>query len=69
MVSRPGLIRLLLLAGAALALGGCAELTRWDPQPGSRPAAGSSGVHVVQRGDTLYKIAFKHRLDWRDLAA
>jgi lipoprotein NlpD len=61
-----------LLAGAVLALAGCAELTRWDPDPARRPAehaAGGPGVHVVQRGDTLYQIAFRHRLDWRDLAA
>jgi lipoprotein NlpD len=70
-VPGPGLIRLALLAGAALALAGCAELTRWEPETPGRPAAGSgvAGVHVVQRGETLYKIAFAHRLDWRDLAA
>lgn len=57
------------MAGLLLACGGCAELTSWDPQA---PAAGPStalGYHVVQRGDTLYQIAFRHRLDWRDLAA
>jgi lipoprotein NlpD len=68
-VSRPGLIRLAVLAGVALALAGCAELTRWDPDEPSRPAGAVAGVHVVQRGDTLYKIAFTHRVDWRDLAA
>jgi lipoprotein NlpD len=64
------LIRLALLAGLLLALAACAELTRWEPDVPGRPGAGGSpGVHVVQRGDTLFKIAFAHRLDWRDLAA
>jgi lipoprotein NlpD len=58
-----------VLAGAIIALAGCAELTRWDPDEGTRPVADRPDVYVVQRGDTLYKIAFTHRLDWRDLAA
>ena len=57
-----GLIRLAAVLGLALVLAGCAALTRWEP-------AGVPGVHVVQRGDTLFQIAFKHRLDWRDVAA
>jgi len=64
-----GLIRGGVLLVALIALAGCAELTRWDPDTARRPAASASGMHVVQRGDTLYKIAFAHRLDWRDLAA
>lgn len=51
-----------------LALAGCAELTRWDPERAGPPPA-VSGVHVVQPGDTLFQIAFRHRLDWRDVAA
>jgi lipoprotein NlpD len=64
-------MRRALLAGTVLALSGCAELTRWDPDPApSRPAqVAAAGVHIVERGDTLFKIAFTHRLDWRDLAA
>lgn len=70
MVCSPGLIRLAVLAGALLVVAGCAELTRWDPEVTARPrAAPAAGVHVVQRGDTLIKIAFAHRLDWRDLVA
>lgn len=52
-----------------LVLAGCAELTRWDPDPPRRAATSTTGVHVVQRGDTLVKIAFAYQLDWRDLAA
>lgn len=33
------------------------------------PAASSAGEHVVVRGETLYAIAFRRGLDWRDLAA
>jgi lipoprotein NlpD len=64
-------MRLALLAGTVLALSGCAELMRWDPDPApGRPVqAAAAGVHIVERGDTLFKIAFTHRLDWRDLAA
>lgn len=51
-----------------LALFGCAELTRWDPERGG-PTRQIAGVHVVQPGDTLFQIAFRHRLDWRDIAA
>ncbi|MCG6117832.1 MAG: peptidoglycan DD-metalloendopeptidase family protein [Aquimonas sp.] len=38
-------------------------------RPSAQPAA-SSGVaeHVVQRGDTLYGIAFRHGLDYRQVA-
>jgi lipoprotein NlpD len=71
-----GLIRLATMLGATLALAGCAELTRWDPGAPQRPPpaqaqtqAPTAGVHIVQRGDTLYQIAFSHRLDWRDVAA
>lgn len=69
MVCSSGLIRLAVAAGIALVLAGCAELTRWDPDPAGRPSQSVPGVHVVQRGDTLVKIAFAYRLDWRDLAA
>lgn len=52
-----------LLAGLAA----CAEFVSWEARaPGATPAA---GVHVVQAGETLYKIAFRYRLDWRDLAS
>jgi lipoprotein NlpD len=68
-----GLTRAAILATVLLALAGCAELTRWDPdRPAARPAPdvqGVPGVHVVQPGDTLAQIAFQYRLDWRDLAA
>jgi lipoprotein NlpD len=67
-------VRAATVLALALVLWGCAELTRWDPEgrdPPPPPAAAAAvpGVHVVQRGDTLFQIAFTYRLDWRDLAA
>jgi lipoprotein NlpD len=63
------MMRGLLVASAALLLCGCAELTRWDPDAARRPTGPVPDVHIVQRGETLYQIAFSHRLDWRDVAA
>lgn len=51
---------------AALLLAGCGgQATRWEPGP---RAGAQPGVYVVQRGDTLYQIAFRQGLDWRDVA-
>jgi lipoprotein NlpD len=50
----------LLLAALVACTGGAAL------QP-VRSSAGAAPVHVVQRGETLYKIAFQHRVDMRDL--
>lgn len=33
-----------------------------------KPAAVAQGMYRVQRGDTLYSIAFRHGVDYRDLA-
>lgn len=64
--------------GASLlaALSGCAEMYRWPdrmdrPPPG--PAARRSepapeGHYVIKPGDTLYSIAFRNQLDFRELA-
>ena len=43
-----------------LALSACGSRPpHWDADPAE---------YVVRRGDTLYSIAFRHGLDWRDLA-
>jgi len=51
----------MLLALAA----GCSSLS--PVEQGPTPVARAS-VHVVRRGETLYQIAWQHRLDQRDLA-
>ncbi|MGD9388431.1 MAG: peptidoglycan DD-metalloendopeptidase family protein [Gammaproteobacteria bacterium] len=60
-----------MLLAVLLVAAGCAELTRWDPYPGVARHAGGPvpDVHVVQPGDTLVQIAFRYRLDWRQVAA
>jgi lipoprotein NlpD len=39
------------------------------PSRGSAPPQDSGRMHIVQRGDTLYSIAFRHRLEYRQIAA
>ena len=38
------------------------------PMPSTPPRAAASGTYRVQRGDTLYSIAFRNGVDFRDLA-
>lgn len=63
-----------LLALACLALSGCAEMVRWPDRMAQKPAARAEapapeGHHVVRPGDTVYSIAFRNQLDFRELAA
>ncbi len=46
-----------------LLLGGCASLT------GQSEADGAPSQYVIQKGDTLYSIAFRYGTDYRHLAA
>lgn len=39
-----------------------APVSNYDPEPASK------GFHEVDRGDTLYSIAFRYSLDYRDVA-
>lgn len=62
-----------LLAAAAL-LAGCGSL-KYEPAAPSQSAAATSSArksatrtYVVRKGDTLYKIAWQHGVDQRDLA-
>ena len=62
----------LLFFLAAAALGGCGPA--WSPVETRSGADGSyqltpDGHYRVRRGDSLYTIAFRFGLDWRDLAA
>lgn len=59
---------------AATLLAGCVpqRSVRVEPNDATRPAPRSlpaEGEYSVVRGDTLYGIAFRHGLDYRDLAA
>ena len=60
------------LLGLSL-LPGCAEFYRWPERMNQRPAPGGNepaadGYYVVKTSDTLYSIAFRHQLDFRELA-
>ena len=71
--SKAGLIRSGLPAALlALLLAGCASeagrhsVSRGAPVIRSQPTPGET--YVVARGDTLYSIAFRNNLDYRELA-
>src|SRR3954470_22683443 len=67
----------------ALGLSGCASegpapvedhslnagTSRPRPAAPPKPAPAPGGTYRVQRGDTLYSIAFRHGIDYRELAA
>ncbi len=64
-IARNAIARILLSVGAALALAACSSsVTR---SGGSNPKYGATTV--VQRGDTLYRIATDNGIAMRDLAA
>lgn len=52
-------------------LSGCSTIYTQDPAPyshfGSKPGAGSAGVHTVGAGDTLYSISKRYRLTMPDV--
>lgn len=57
-----------LLAGCAGQKGGSAQVVEGGATSSVRPQA-SGGQYIVQRGDTLYSIAFRFGWDWKSLAA
>jgi lipoprotein NlpD len=74
-----GLGQRVVMIGIAVMLAACASTTvvreeapRAPTSSGPRPAPPSSRPsgpsYVVQAGDTLYGIAFRNRLDWREIA-
>ncbi len=73
--SKLPILMLVCLAFAVHWLAGCAPRQPApveDRSPASRPAAvqrrPAPPVYEVQRGDTLYSIAFRYGLDWRRVA-
>lgn len=62
------LLLLALLAVTACAPMAPAPVEQRDPR-GAGASAAMPTVYQVQRGDTLYSIAFRYRLDWRELAS
>lgn len=61
---------------SALLLAACTTTTRVvREEPAAAPVRAvasplpATAMHRVQGGDTLYAIAFRHRLDWRSVAA
>lgn len=71
--------RLALPALLILGLSGCASALNWNPPPQrevhnqsaglivpERPV--SAGEYMVRQGDTMYSIAFRNNLDFRELA-
>lgn len=61
-----------------LLLAGCPGAVRWDAppspppagkQPPRAPAAAPRGVHVVEPGETVFSIAFRHGLSQQQLVA
>ena len=71
------ILRMVLLAAAAW-LAGCASnppaqvvdlsLPNENATTATNASGSESAMYRVVRGDTLYSIAFKHGLDYRDLA-
>ncbi|KFN50306.1 peptidoglycan DD-metalloendopeptidase family protein [Arenimonas composti] len=65
-----------LMIAAVVMLAGCGHSRVVQREPGARPASSArpapvrdgADSYTVQRGDTLYGIAFRHGLDYRDVA-
>lgn len=49
-----------MFAAAVAALAACSSAVRFEPE--------TPGMHTVRKGDTLYSIAFRNELNWRELA-
>lgn len=62
-------IRLAVLALAAVLLSACASFWSWEAEkPAPPPRVAGPDEHAVILGDTMYSIAFRNQLDYRELA-
>lgn len=63
-------IRSLLAIFMVLQLSACANFWSWGPQevPTPPPRVAAADEHGVVLGDTVYSIAFRNQLDYRELA-
>ena len=70
-IGSAGLPAIVLLALLLVACAGPSGIAPVDDRSrgGHRAQQVTSGSHVVQRGDTLYSIAFRYGWDWKALAA
>lgn len=60
---------MLLMAMIALLLVSCASGRNWAPvRESTEKSAGKPEYHVVQRGDTLYAVAWRYGYDYRQMA-
>lgn len=66
----PAVLALVVLAAACSSTEVSEQSSRHPraPAPAAPPRAAGAGEYTVQRGDTLYSIAFRNQLDFHDLA-
>jgi len=60
-------LALIVIFDLAACSGGYAPVSERSINSNSRPLP-QSGIYVVRKGDTLYSIAWRYRLDYRELA-
>lgn len=66
-MKRLSFVRVLMLLGAA-GLAGCAGWSSWEEEAATAQHGLAADQYRVVRGDTVYSIAFRNNLDYRELA-